>query len=219
MQLALRVPRWSQLMMFGDLSGTNAAGRSRRIPSKTSSLEPLGDFEELYLAMAKSTLVFFTRRTADPEIGRDLWAETWARAYESRTRFRGTTQAEREGWVMGIGRKVLASYYKRGAVHRRAMGRLGLERPLLGDADIERLERVAGLQLLRDELRNALADIPAQQREALRLRIVDGHDYSEVARRMGVSEDAARARVSRGLRALASLVDIGASDFEHGEWA
>ncbi|HZO37407.1 MAG TPA: RNA polymerase sigma factor [Solirubrobacteraceae bacterium] len=196
----------------------NARGRSRRVASKTSSLEPLGDFEELYRSMAQSTLVFFTRRTADPEIGRDLWAETWARAYESRGRFRGSTRAEREGWVMGIGRKVLASYYKRGAVHRRAMGRLELERPSLGDADLERLERAAGLGELRDELGRALADIPGPQQEALRLRIVDGHSYPEVARRMGVSEEAARARVSRGLRTLAGTVDIAADDFEHGDW-
>lgn len=169
--------------------------------------------------MAQNTLIFFTRRTADPEIARDLWAETWARAYESRSRFRGSTQAEREGWVMGIGRKVLASYYKRGAVHRRAMSRLELERPPLTDADLERLEREAGLELLRSELARALADIPGPQQEALRLRVVEGLDYPEVARRMGVSEEAARARVSRGLRALASAVDAGLSDFEHGAWA
>ena len=119
---------------------------------------------------------------------------------------------------MGIGRKVLASYYKRGAVHRRAMGRLELERPSLGDADLERLERAAGLGELRDELGRALADIPGPQQEALRLRIVDGHSYPEVARRMGVSEEAARARVSRGLRTLAGTVDIAADDFEHGDW-
>ena len=169
--------------------------------------------------MAQNTLIFFTRRTADPEIARDLWAETWARAYESRSRFRGSTQAEREGWVIGIGRKVLASYYKRGAVHRRAMARLELERPPLTDADLERLERAAGLEMLRDELGRALADIPGPQQEALRLRIIDGLDYPEVARRMGVGEEAARARVSRGLRALAINVDAQVSDFEHGEWA
>ena len=205
--------------MLSDLSGMNAAGRSRRVKPKSPALEPLGDFEELYRSMAQNTLVFFTRRTADPEIARDLWAETWARAYESRMRFRGTTRGEREGWVMGIGRKVLASYYKRGAINRRAMRRLELERPPLSDADLERLERAAGLQMLRDELGRALASIPGPQQEALRLRIVDGHSYTEVARRMGVSEEAARARVSRGLRTLASSIDIGLSDFEHGEWA
>ena len=206
--------------MLSDLSAMNVRGRTRRSQTKsTSSVEPLGDFEDLYRSMAQNTLVFFTRRTADPEIARDLWAETWARAYEGRQRFRGNSQAEREGWVMGIGRKVLASYYKRGAVHGRAMTRLELERPPLADSDIERLERAAGLELLRGELARALADIPGPQQEALRLRIVDGLDYPEVARRMGVSEEAARARVSRGLRVLASTVDKDLSDFEHGGWA
>src|SRR5262245_61069799 len=191
MQIALRLPRWSQLAVLSHFSDMNVRGRSRRPNAKSkATLEPLGDFEELYRAMAQSTLVFFTRRTADPEIARDLWAETWARAYESRMRFRGSTGGEREGWVMGIGRKVLASYYKRGTVHRRAMARLELERPPLTDADLERIERAAGLDLLREELGRALADLPGAQQEALRLRVVDGLDYAEVARRMGVNEDA-----------------------------
>ena len=202
--------------MLSDFSVMSVRRRSRRPTPKAGSLEPLGDFEDLYRSMSQNTLIFFTRRTADPEIARDLWAETWARAYESRVRFRGDTRAEREAWVMGIGRKVLASYYKRGAVHRRAMGRLELERPPLSDADLERLERAAALELLRAELGRALAEIPSAQQEAVRLRVVDGLDYPELARRMGVSEDAARARVSRGLRALAASVDADASDFEHG---
>lgn len=169
--------------------------------------------------MAQNTLIFFTRRTADPEIARDLWAETWARAYAHRERFRGTTDAEQEAWVMGIGRKVLAGYYKRGTVQRRAMARMELERPRLADADLERLDRAAGLTLLRTEMARALADIPGAQQEALRLRVVDGLDYPEVARRMGVNEEAARARVSRGLRSLSKLLDRDLADFEQGEWA
>jgi RNA polymerase sigma factor (sigma-70 family) len=168
--------------------------------------------------MAQTSLIFFARRTADPEIARDLWAETWARAYANRERFRGTTRPEEAAWVMGIGRKVLAGYYKRGAVQRRAMSRLELERPQLDDADIERLDRAAGLQALRSELGRALADIPSGQQEALRLRVVEGLAYPEVARRMGVNEDAARARVSRGLRALSKVLDRDVADFEQGAW-
>ena len=168
--------------------------------------------------MSQRLLVFFTRRTADPEIARDLWAETWARAYAGRERFRGDSQAEREGWVLGIGKKVLATYYKRGAVEQRAMARLELVRPDLADADLERLDRLAGLEELRGEVGRAMADLPGAQQEALRLRIVEGLSYEDVAQRMGVNEDAARARVSRGLRTLAKVLDRDAVDFELGDW-
>jgi RNA polymerase sigma-70 factor (ECF subfamily) len=54
---------------------------------------------------------------------------------------------------------------------------------------------------------SALADLGAEQREAVRLRAVDELGYPAIARRLGISEQAARARVSRGLRALAAALD------------
>ena len=48
--------------------------------------------------------------------------------------------------------------------------------------------------------------LPADQRRAVELRIVDEHGYDEVAAILGVSEQVVRARVSRGLRALSHLL-------------
>ena len=53
----------------------------------------------------------------------------------------------------------------------------------------------------------ALAELGPEQREAVRLRVVDELGYPAVAARLGVSEQTARARVSRGLRALAAAVN------------
>lgn len=194
------------------------APRRLRRPPRTGALASLDDFEQLYRSMSAGSLVFFTRRTADPEIARDLWAETWARAYEGRERFRGSTESEKKGWVLGIGRKVLAGYYKRGAVQQRAMARLELERPELDDADLATLEEAARLGELRAELGRALAAIPSSQREALRLRVVEGRSYPEVAHRLGINEETARARVSRGLRALSRYLDARFDELEapHG---
>ncbi|HVW18837.1 MAG TPA: RNA polymerase sigma factor, partial [Solirubrobacteraceae bacterium] len=162
------------------------------LPSQVSEC-----FEALYRSMAQRSLAYFTRRTADPEVARDLWAETWARAYASRDRFRGSTREQREAWVLGIGRKVLAGHYRRGAVERRAIERLQLERLDLDDHGLDRLERVAGRRALRHEIAVALAMLPALQAEALRLRVVHGLPYEEVARRSRVTAQVARARVSR----------------------
>jgi RNA polymerase sigma-70 factor (ECF subfamily) len=41
----------------------------------------------------------------------------------------------------------------------------------------------------------------------VRLRVVDELGYAAIASRLGISEQTARARVSRGLRALAAAVD------------
>lgn len=206
---------WSQARRLGDLVAVRIGGRR----SSAGSLDAREDFEALYFAMADRLLILLGRKTADPEIAGDLWSETWARAYESRTRFRGSVQAEKEAWVLGIARNVLAGYYKRGAVERRAMDRLRLDRPSLTDSDLERLERAAGLGVLRSELRQALAELSGEQQHALQLRIVDGLSYPEVATRMGVNEPTARARVSRGLRALNQSLDRNVADFDLGEWA
>jgi RNA polymerase sigma-70 factor (ECF subfamily) len=176
-------------------------------------------FEALYFTMADPVLIYLTRRTADPETARDLWAETWARAYEGRAGFRGTSQAEQEAWIRAIGRHVLAGYYRRGNAQRRAMERLKLDRPAIGDRDLDRIERASGLETLRSELQSALAALPRAQREALQLRVVQRLAYAEVAERTGVSEQTVRTRVSRGLKALANTLDRDLADFDLGDWA
>ena len=65
------------------------------------------------------------------------------------------------------------------------------------------MEELAGLRDLRPMLSDAIGILPPEQRRAVELRVVGELDYPQVAAAMGVSEEAARARVSRGLRALA----------------
>ena len=47
----------------------------------------------------------------------------------------------------------------------------------------------------------------APQREALPLRVVDELPYTDVADSLGISQQAARARVARGLKTLAAALD------------
>lgn len=160
------------------------------------------DFEALYDVSAERLLVFFTRRTIDPDAALDLWAETMAQAFASWGRFRGSTLDEAVAWLYGIARHQWAGFLRRGYAERKALKRLGLERPALESADLERLIELAGLDALRDRVGAALVDLPAEQRDALRLRVVEELPYPEVASRLKVTEPTARARVSRGLRKL-----------------
>jgi RNA polymerase sigma-70 factor (ECF subfamily) len=57
-------------------------------------------------------------------------------------------------------------------------------------------------------LSSELTRLSAPQRRALDLRIVQERSYAEVAFDLGISELAARARVSRGLRALGRALDL-----------
>jgi len=160
---------------------------------------------ELYRRESARLLVFFTRRTYDAQLAVDLVAETFARAYESRARVRGEQPA---AWLWGIARNVLRDAHRRGSAERRALRRLAVEPPALNDGEVARIEELAGLGELRSAVAAALQTLPAEQREALQLRVVDELDYPTVADRLGVSEVAARARVSRALRALAGALDV-----------
>ena len=68
--------------------------------------------------------------------------------------------------------------------------------------DYERIEELVDLAPVREALSEALEGLAEDQREALRLRVIDGLSYGEVARRLACGEAAARQRVSRGLRRL-----------------
>lgn len=165
------------------------------------------DIEELYARHREPLLLFLARRTADPQLALDLWAETFAEAAAGRSRFRGGSDDEAAGWLYGIARRRLALYYRRGRSEQRTLERLKLERPPADPSLLAQIERRAGLGELRAELAGALAELSPAVRDAIALRVVRELPYSEVGQRLGISEQAARARVSRGLGALAGLLD------------
>jgi RNA polymerase sigma factor (sigma-70 family) len=142
-------------------------------------------FSHVYEAKAQEVLVFLLRRTFDAEVARDLTAETFAQAFEHRGRFRGRTDAEAEAWLYGIARHQLSRYARKGVVQRRAVERLGIEVPQVSDDDHQRIVELAGLADLRKTVADAFSTLPTDQREALRLRVVDEHAYRDVAATLG----------------------------------
>ena len=85
--------------------------------------------------------------------------------------------------------------------------RLGLPLAFAECEDYERVdERIAATRWVRRCSWRSRA-LPTEQRRALELRIVEQLDYEEVAGRLGCSQNAARLRVSRGLRALTLELD------------
>jgi RNA polymerase sigma-70 factor (ECF subfamily) len=160
------------------------------------------DLSRLYDRHAETLLAFLVRRTYAPEVAVDLLAETFAAAFEDRRQFRGHDERTALAWLYGIARHQLSEYFRRGRVERRALARLGVDRRSLTDAEYDRIEELAASSELRDRVAGELASLPADQREALRLRVIEERPYDELASALGITEQAARARVSRALRAL-----------------
>jgi RNA polymerase sigma factor (sigma-70 family) len=165
-------------------------------------------FSDVYAAKGAEVLAFLVRRTFDVEVARDLTAETFAQAFEHRKRFRGRTDAEAAAWLYGIARHLLSRYARNGVVQRKAVERLGIELTPVSDDDHQRIVELAGLADLRKTVADAFSSLPPAQREALRLRVIAERSYRDVAASLGVSEETARARVSRALRRIADVIDV-----------
>jgi RNA polymerase sigma-70 factor (ECF subfamily) len=154
-------------------------------------------FECFYVRHVDELLGFFARRTRDAEMAADLTAETFAAALAARRRYRPQKGAA-GAWLYGIALKKLGDAQRRGCVERRARQRLGMERIDLTDADIARIEALAG-----DRTATLLVErLAPDQRDAVLAHVVDERGYGEIAGELGTSEAVVRKRVSRGLRTV-----------------
>jgi RNA polymerase sigma factor (sigma-70 family) len=163
-------------------------------------------FRVLYDRWAKPLLAFCYRRTGDPEASLDLVAETFAIAYQKRHRYRDRGRPV-GAWLYGIAARELAAYRRRQRVELRACQRLAVAVPPLDDTSLERIEELVDAAQWRTALGEALAQLTTAERDAIRLRVIEQLDYPTVAARLRCSEQAARARVHRGLTRLATTLE------------
>jgi RNA polymerase sigma factor (sigma-70 family) len=173
-------------------------------------------FAEFYDRHAEDLLRYFARRTLDPDVAAaELTAETFAEAFASRFRYR-ERGAGAGPWLYGIARHELSRFFRAGAVQVRARQRLGIPERDVSDTDYERIEELIDFEKVGRAIAGAMTELSAEQREAMTLRVIEGRPYEEVARMLACTEDTARARVSRGLKRLARLLDVGQPELEIG---
>jgi RNA polymerase sigma factor (sigma-70 family) len=155
------------------------------------------EIEALYRDHARRLAGYLMRATNDPDVAADLTAETFAAALVARDRYRAELGAPTT-WLYGIAAHKLNDWRRRGYAEDRARRRLGIERPRLSEEDVAELSRLA------DEVTvvELLEELPADQRSAVRARLLDDREYGDIAVAEGVSEAAIRQRVSRGLARL-----------------
>ena len=171
-------------------------------------------FREFYDRYAVWVRAWFQRQTRSESAALDLTAETFAQAWRSVKRFRDEADGSGAPWLFGIARNLLRQYHKNNRIETAARDRLGLP---LAFADCEDYERVDDRMAASDmgpALHHAVEGLPAEQRRALELRVVQQLPYVEVAGRLGCSQNAARLRVSRALRTL--TMELGSAEGQTG---
>ncbi len=154
-------------------------------------------FAELYERRCPLVRAYVRRRVGPhPELVLDLVAETFARALDRRDQF-DPRRGEASAWLVGIARNTLLDAVRRGHVDDESRRRLGMERIVVEDRQLELIESRSG-----GELEQSLHSLPAGQRSAIERHVLEDEPYAAIAVGIGCSEQVVRKRVSRGLAVL-----------------
>jgi len=155
-------------------------------------------FDLLYRRHEMRVWRYLKRNVGNRATADELMQEVWfavardALRYEPSARF--TT------WLFTIAHNTLVTSLRRGQVEVRARRRVGIREALeFAPDELERVEAVASRD---DWVLELMKRLPAEQREAVRSRIVDERSYTEIATELRTSELVIRKRVSRGLATL-----------------
>ncbi|MCK6448228.1 MAG: sigma-70 family RNA polymerase sigma factor [Planctomycetes bacterium] len=158
-------------------------------------------FEPLVARHGPALAAWIERKLADREEAREVFQETWVRAFEGLAELR---DAERlRAWLISIAHNVLRQRFRRA---RFAPANLSDE----FDADLGQCigddVSTPGSALERDEsatrARSALARLSERQREIFLLRVEQELSHAEIAALLSIREDNSRAHFHLAVRAL-----------------
>lgn len=164
-------------------------------------------FAELVREYRPQLLGHARRRLGCPEAAEDAVQEALVRALRAMPRFNGNYRVG--PWLHRILSNVCSDEGNR---QRRANEKT--ERWANNDRALRpppSTEAELGLDIDDSELLDAIDNLSEQYREALMLRFVDELSYEEVAKVSGVSEENARARVSRARNAVRAALKLAAA--------
>jgi RNA polymerase sigma factor (sigma-70 family) len=167
------------------------------LSARLAAGEP-GAMDDLYAALGPMVLGYL-RRLVPRDDAEDVLQRVFYEVWRSRDRFDPTRSLE--AWVLGIAR-------------RRAIDQLRRTRDVVGLDELRGLAGEDGRDLAEryaraNEVRQALARLPVEQREVLALAYFADCTQTEIARRLGLPLGTVKARMFRGLRRLADLLKAG----------
>lgn len=145
----------------------------------------------------------------------DLLQVTMMRAHLARTRFEPPAPdagAAVLAWYCAIARNVARAWLAESGRRMVPTADEAFEAlPAAGDPEHDRIE-ADGREAAVDSLNDALAQLPAGQRELITLHKLQGMSFRDIAARLGVRETAARVRAHRAYRALARLLGVASKE-------
>jgi RNA polymerase sigma-70 factor (ECF subfamily) len=187
-------------------SEASEAARARLIPLVALARQGDADaFGMLFDHYHGSVYRFLFHRTRSATLAEDLTSETFFRALRSMSGFRWQGK-DFGAWLMTIARNLATDHFKAG----RTRLEMTTEDMSLHDGGTHDGPEDAVLTGLTNEvLLGALTELPAEQRDCLVMRFLQGMSIAETAAVLGRSDGAVKQLQLRGVRNLAKLLPDG----------
>jgi RNA polymerase sigma-70 factor (ECF subfamily) len=150
-------------------------------------------FESLYRSSRDDIYAYVLTLLRDPAAAEDITALAFERAYRRRRTF-DRRRGEERAWLFGIARNAALDELRR----RRRVAALVTDPEDGVEADADDAE----VALRRTAVQNALAKLPAREREIVALKFHAGMSNAELARVLGVSESNAGTLLYRTMEKL-----------------
>jgi RNA polymerase sigma-70 factor (ECF subfamily) len=164
-------------------------------------------FGLLYDHYQGSVYRFLFYRTRSSTLAEDLTSETFFRALRSMNGFRWQGK-DFGAWLMTIARNLATDHFKAG----RTRLEMTTEDMSLHDDATDGPEGAVLAGLTNEVLMRALTELPAEQRDCLVMRFLQGMSIAETAAVLGRSDGAVKQLQLRGVRNLAKLMPDGIRD-------
>jgi len=194
---------------FAASNEDSAADRDRLIAlvelARTGDADAFGMLFDHYHG---SVYRFLFHRTRSTTLAEDLTSETFFRALRSMSSFRWQGK-DFGAWLMTIARNLCMDHFKAG---RTRLEMTTEDMGLHDDSTTEGPEDAVLTSLTNEVLLEALTELPAEQRDCLVMRFLQGMSISETAAVLGRSDGAVKQLQLRGVRNLAKLMPEGIRD-------
>jgi RNA polymerase sigma-70 factor (ECF subfamily) len=153
-------------------------------------------FDGALLELAPQLPRYFARRVCNPATVEDLTQETLVKAFQAREGLRDAGRLR--AWIYGIAYRTLVDHYRGNRLCSESRDELQEEHPMeLSDVRT----------VLVASARCYLETLPGAYRDAVHLAEYEGLAHRDVARELGLSLTAAKARIRRGKIMVRELME------------
>jgi RNA polymerase sigma-70 factor, ECF subfamily len=167
---------------------------SQTLLGSTESQTAWDRFEALYRSSRDDVYAYVATLLCDRAAAEDVTALAFERAFRRRRTF-DRRRGEERAWLFGIARNAALDELRR----RKRVATLMTD-PEDASAAVD--EDGADVALRRTAVREALAKLPAREREVIALKFQAGLHNAELARVLGISESAAGTLIHRTMQKL-----------------